>query len=1480
MQKTSKIAYDENSMVISGGQEYWDRSLNNKAASKRNRHIIIFNTAYESEFKITIPFYLSGKITKLQKADFKISHNKNVQLEENVKNRNIEVLFNIENPQELAYVTMTYKHKTPSVAGIKFNVLIMPCESKAFEKYKTKYQIDANKKKLICAYENDQVVIGNTQSPIKKVLEYQEQDQKILIEDLEVQNIINFDTALFDESGELLIQLEINSFSLPLTLHTESVFSLPIKGEMISKNLREKRINFTWNRSSNRLIQGTHEYYIENSYLHLLNWEHIWLTKNYYHAEAEGSHLREIDLKVDDRLIEDYGYFIQHFLNQKTISSLMFVDEEYKLRAEKYIKTYLTIIDEFEEEKPVLNKGMDLFKFATIISEDYVYLTPYHPLMVAYKLELYNLLDQEVINTNMLNRLSPDALLPLAYFNGELYAPDQQGNLKEWMTFKTVQQVSISDANQYLEQVVKDKLKQFESHFSYLFLPESKAPLQINVINISNDFEVVRGLITWIIDKLKKKNWEKTLKTLEVTIYSNDLQETAFDLLSQVKTPEEFEEVFSIKLVEDTMEKEDMMNIIREQIWFYKHELDINNELRYSHITFYKLETHKHYGFQNNKDMLTGISLDGIYNSVPSMKYDTMYKNGFGTKGYNIEEKQLLLNVAEKVNELSANIRDNGGINGYRKNQSTVSNISATDDQKIKLLLEHSNWVTFIDPGVDLEFFKRVSENIVIIHYSDQYSSSSRYDAITVTNKTKQYSTVIKEYLEQKGVESNEIQIMNAIHTFNTFNGEWLLRIIGSNNEYGREKLSLASAIKYILAYFEHKDIMWVPISLEEILRVVGVYNLSKSEGVFTAKNLGMTGEASDDLLLMGLEQHVEDIKIHFYPVEVKIGINNNDVLQKAELQIKKTYDLFREQLVKGNRDSFTTKFYENFFIQLFISNAKKMHNSGLWPEKNYTISDELHSRLLKRDVEFSSDLTKYIGKGAIVSFKKDADSRSVVKGIESNITNLNLTMSDGYSGITQTFEELRKFIQEDSTDFDRSQLLNIKYNQELSDTLQVKKTYNISSEGVVTISSDHEKEKIMQVNEEKVKPILRSDIQKVEEIQEIQIDDTEIDGENKNMNPQNARVLIGEVDEQDQSIYWEYGKHGAGAIANRHLLISGASGNGKTYLMQCLLFELSKQGISSIVLDYTDSFLLNQLDPVFVEALGDRLKQRSVYRDKLPINPFKRYKEDVMGDGQYEEQSDVDVAERVKSIFSAVYDLGPQQENLIYELVLRGLSKYNDSMSLSHLRILLEEEESTTASTTLSKIAPLIDRNPFMTSETIDWENHLSTNGDVLIIQLKGYTRPVQLLILEFILWDLWYFATMNGNQKKPIPIILDEAQNLDHREGSPSAYMLTEGRKFGISGWYATQSLSTLKNDELIRLQNAATKIYFNPPASELNVITKFISNDRTLRDEWQERLTSLQKGQCIFSGATIQEGELSLNLNVKIKIESLEKRIEKLH
>lgn len=343
------------------------------------------------------------------------------------------------------------------------------------------------------------------------------------------------------------------------------------------------------------------------------------------------------------------------------------------------------------------------------------------------------------------------------------------------------------------------------------------------------------------------------------------------------------------------------------------------------------------------------------------------------------------------------------------------------------------------------------------------------------------------------------------------------------------------------------------------------------------------------------------------------------------------------------------------------------------------------------------------------------------------------------------------------------------------------------------------------------------------------------------------VRVLIGE-DKFSNNVYWEFGNP---QLANRHLLITGTSGQGKTYGVQTMLYETSNNNISSVIFDYTEGFRTDQLEKKFTEKMDGRIDQKIIYFTGVPINPFKRYSLEIAGIQALEKISGV--AGRVANILKHVYGFGEQQFAAIYESSRTGLEKYGDRMNMMLLKEELENSSNKAAKTVLSKMAPFFHDVEF-TNEEFDWKDVLySDNGKVTIFQLTSFVREIQVVITEFMLWDIWYYASKYGSKEKPFVVVLDEAQNLSHTLDSPSGKILTEGRKFGWSAWYATQSLKILSEDEVIRLMQSAFKMYFKPTDEEIIAMAKQLNP--TDVNEWKSPLTNLKKGQCIVVGDRVK-------------------------
>lgn len=373
-------------------------------------------------------------------------------------------------------------------------------------------------------------------------------------------------------------------------------------------------------------------------------------------------------------------------------------------------------------------------------------------------------------------------------------------------------------------------------------------------------------------------------------------------------------------------------------------------------------------------------------------------------------------------------------------------------------------------------------------------------------------------------------------------------------------------------------------------------------------------------------------------------------------------------------------------------------------------------------------------------------------------------------------------------------------------------------------------------------------------------------------------RVLLGTAGE-GREIYWEFGCPG---LQNRHLMIFGSSGTGKTYAIQCLLCELGRLGQNSLIVDYTDGFLPSQLAPPTISNLSP--VQHYVRQAPLPVNPFK--KQTSIEEGMVFEDTPAIIAKRVASIFKSVYELGDQQFSLLIDAITQGVEQDGEGFTLAGLVDILEsflDEESHSrvrVRDTLSKLKPFMQQAPFAGDGDMGWERLLTdTANRCHIFQFFKVDRHTARAMIEFVLWDLYAFARSFGTERTPRVVILDEVQNLDLGLEAPVGKYLTEGRKFGLSLIVATQTLNNLKGDRLSRLFQAAQKLFFRPSDNELSDHARLLQNAAPgtgTTQEWIARLSGLQKGECWSLGPVLNEKTGKLETRVyKVRVRSLEER-----
>lgn len=1386
--------------------ELWKRPNATTAAGLRAWHLIAFVSPEEEkqEIEIRIPFS-----QRLKKEHILLR----AQSYTNTSGKNLVITVNVEEGADFYRSVYRHEGKTPYT----FNLLVIKSTAEPFEAIRHHYKIQTGQKAnyaIELQIDHQHFQLGNGEEREVAIKE----NEQVIVSDLDEKLKLEIEPSATTDDHSVKCFIQTPSFTVPIVVKDEALRITPKTAHQIwvEKFSKQQSIELI-DDDSKAVIQDylytTHK--DERDYFKL---EERWAKEKWAYGKYQDSNLEVIALDIPDRVKEAYHAYLEAVEEQGTIHSFTFYNEVLQEKAEIYVETFLNAIENIEVDSILQDKVRNLMKLGRIdINDDLIY-TSYSPLNVAYQVELQKRIKGEDIDRNTIERMQNSHIAPLIVEEGITYKPVLHDRMSEWTIYRPSDEVNIGESNLYLAQLVQEKIEQFYEYYPYLFTISETSPLRISVVNIPDDREIVKGLLNMYLKEVKRGKELHALRPIEISAYTRGHQVSHFEILQQMESYEEVELYFQELSFNNKYEiPRDVFQQLQRLIRYAVHSID--DQIEYAHLSFYKMDGKSEVVQQKTQDLPDSLALNGLLTSPTSqLTEEGGYRIGFGTGGHEVDKESLLEKSILKWNEYVANMMTNG-LNPYNKDIALSTRVHALNEQLLEDLYTQTNWVTFINPEVDLLYFTERQDDLIIVHYSDQLSSSHAYDAITVTNKSVQYVQVIKQFLESREIETTQKEIEETVKAFNVFNGEWLLRAIQNKSHDQREKMSVLSAVKLSLKYFKEKapEVTWIPISMEEIVRVSNAIQLNKKDGLFSGKTIGRSGNCSDDLMMMGFKVNEDDqLILYLYPIEVKIGHNQSNVIDKGISQVKELNHRLQEVL---NESTFDAQFMRHFFAQRMITVAQKMEQQQFWVDQVW-ITEQISHRLLNGDFTVAINGLPSFGEGAIFSFKKEEVSESSTR--IQNVLVLAYPEQMGYEWLTKSMDEVMK--------------------SDMSIELAVE-----VPKKPVEYSQDLPQEKSFEQVAEKT-------------------DTTQTLVEKADDNI--ARPLIGYT-QYNLARYWEFGHKG---LANRHLLIGGRSGQGKTYFIQSLLMGLSSANQSSLVIDYSSSYTTTQLEEDFVAHLGDHLVEHSVYNNKIPINPFARRIRIVSGKEELEPI--VETAGRVKEVFASVYrSFGPQQEMTLYRAIKSGIENHGNQMTMSLLQeelLNLEGVSQAIVSSILSRLIQFIDLDPFDYSTEQKWDDYFQDDGQVTIIQLDGYSQiEMKKLLTEFILWDLWYYR-LGKTEQNPMAIVLDEAQNLAFGEGSPANLILREGRKFGWSAWFATQTFTNFSSEELSTLQGAATKVFFNPAESEVSSIS------RNLGGDYQEALRKLVKGQCLVTGQfTEEDGTLSQSQAYVVKVPPMNAR-----
>ncbi|MBY5980536.1 DNA phosphorothioation-dependent restriction protein DptH [Ferrimonas balearica] len=1178
--------------------------------------------------------------------------------------------------------------------------------------------------------------------------------------------------------------------------------------------------NAEFNQAKKRIIVDNRESAVGGAKLQFLNWELEFAAEGKLHWSGERS-LSNAELSgAYPALASAYSALLQYYQQHNTLPSLV-------AWGDGYCSLVQAVLDEFEDmlpneatNSPLTQEQKQLMRIGTVTFEGTEYIAAWHPLVLAYHLKLARALADEkeagestfqTLPKVTLERLVASGLMPYVYHAESEFAhvvPSKDNSF--WLELIPHKEANFG----YVQRLVRDKLAEFTKAYARLFAAGSASALTINAINQLDAKELFLG----VIDHFKKHLDDSP--AIHVNFYDDKLHPNQFDWFAETGSLEELKGKMGLDSNSLKGESDLIIDLIRSRLSYSKFVTPSDDTpLAYAHLAFFKNNARVDCRQINIDDALSGVLCDGLIAGEAAETKSDSYYTSFGLRQVDVDQHQPLRLARTLGNLWQPARQSNQQYLGHGLGLAVSSDFKALLNRSYDSAL----WTTVIDPKVTLDFFTS-QKDVVLIHYSDQYTSSAGYDAITVTKEVDLFKRLLQKE-SQSGAN-------NLLSEFNAFNGEWLLNMLTSGDKDRKEKHGIIGAYKFVSTMLKDSDICWVPLSVAEMLRVSGNVGLKMSDSEFSRHVQGYKkGAISDDVLFVGFKGET----LYLLPLEVKAGVRPDFV--HAGKQAKELLRYLKEDVL--GPDTFAARLYRALFIRQVLMQVEKLRLYGVLAEGSLAPLMDKREWWLKGDFDVDAVPDYYDGI-VLAHLSNDSCIDADFELTPNNILKIELPYAWLMSLVDRKADEFPCNIPEEH---------------------RLKR----SSE---TIATDLEKGQLKKIGGEQT-----FNFEENMDFASLRQSTSPVALTTKEASSNGCRrVLLGKCARTEKNVYWEYDHP---ELANRHMIIFGRSGQGKTYCIQGLLMDLARQKASSLVIDYTNGFLPGHLEPEFIEAVEP--KSHILAQQPIGIRPFRKQSQDF--GGVVIEEATHTVAGRISSVFNKVYSsIGERQLATLANVIEEGVALHGENYDFNCMLEALKDEGNI-GEALANKLSPLVKSNLFGGETKHSWSDVFASGcSGSDIIQMASLPNDTSMLGTEFILWDLYAYACSYGNKKNPMPIVLDEVQNLDHRLESPLGKMLTEGRKFGISLILATQTLSMLAKDQQDRLFQASHKLFFAPAETEVEKYAKLLelSIPNSNKKEWVERLNQLKKGECISVGLHMNNSGTVSQSARRVKVSALGDRI----
>jgi DNA phosphorothioation-dependent restriction protein DptH len=1146
--------------------------------------------------------------------------------------------------------------------------------------------------------------------------------------------------------------------------------------------------------NGNRLVIDNRESVVAGVRQLLLTREATLVAQRLLHQSSKGQ-VRLEDLQaIDAELHAAYATWYDYLSMRRTTPSLVSWGPQYRQLTAAVTHAYESALSRIQHGTVLSEDNKRLLRVGMAEYDGKEFMTPFHPLILAYHLQLVEnvVADRQAGHDSFATlpevtreRLTAAGLIPYIFdgANSVAHVSAMRENTF-WLALIPQKESSFT----YVRNLVRDKLTEFTQAYARLFSAGPRSTLILNVINMGPASELFLGLTDYF-----KKHRDNAC-AIHVNCYDDQVLSNEFDAFAECVSSQVLRENYQLGRGGVHDDADLLIDLIRSRLTYSKFKTPKDDEaLTYAHLAFFRNNAPVDVRPVPIENALSGVLCDGLIAGESAENIENAYFSRFGLRNVEVEPYQPL-RLARLVGSLMRPARES---NSPHVGMGVGLAASTAFRDLLTRSYDSALWTTIIDPKVTLDFFTS-QRDVVLIHYSDQYTSSAGYDAITVT---KQVDLFVR-LLEKESLLSE----------FNAFNGEWLLKMLTANENTRKERRGIIGAYKFVRSLLMDADMTWVPLSVAEMIRVSGNVGLKMGGSDFSRGAQGITrGAISDDVLFVGFR----GAHMYLLPLEVKTGARPD--YDKAVVQARELKRYLQDQIL--GPDTMAGKLYRGLFVRQVLMQVEKYRLYGVLSDADLHHLTSQREWWLKGDYRVA-ELRDYPAGMVVAHLDSETCFDSFYRMDEEVLLiDLPIGLLDSLIDAANT-EQIRAL---------RTQC-HVPADYLLTGAAYAPPAVTVPVEAVPAPA-----------------PLDTAAAPSVDPTPAASVGTAS----------GNLRIRVGESVTSQQTLYWE--PTNTARFMNSNAGIIGTMGTGKTQFTKSVVTQLvgnqsqNVKGtpIGMLIFDYKSDYV----DDAFIEAT----KARKFQLNRLPYNPLSLFGDKPMlplhtaagfaetmarayGLGAKQQMkleslivqcyASVGISSQDKSSWSKT---APTIED-VWQLFLKQEKVEEDSLYAA-LRKLATFE--------------IFEPDPSKAASLYD------LISGITVVELAGFSSEIQNLVVALTL-DLFY-AQMQKRGKPEIVgdfrqitkmILVDEADNFMSQDFPALRRILKEGREYGVGVILSTQDITHFKTAEndyssyilswvvhrVSQIKNADVKAIFN-------------KDDKSGQEQLMEVIRKLEKHYSLY-------------------------------